>query len=277
MRFQSTTNKSSVSLRPALYVSGVLIGVVILMHFFFPPVLKDALSHVAEPIWKGRSHVQHALTGVGGIFFTKQELQQENERLKKELNRAQVSLLNKQIIEQENRKLREVLGRVEENERGILGRVLVRPNISPYDTVLLDIGSEDGVTAGDVVLYADSTVLGEVVLTTKETSRVQLFSSPESKVHVSVGINATVQSTARGVGGGNFQIRLPRGVEVRTGDLIVPTEYPNYVVGQVRTVEKHPSDSFQTLFVKVPVNIYEVTFVHVVPRKTTQPAPSDRI
>jgi cell shape-determining protein MreC len=69
---------------------------------------------------------------------------------------------------------------------------------------------------------------------------------------------------AKGRGGGNFEIHIPREIEVSDGDILVFPYDPTIAVGIVKSIEFDPRDPFQKILARTPVNIQELRFVEVV-------------
>jgi len=65
------------------------------------------------------------------------------------------------------------------------------------------------------------------------------------------------------LGGGNFEVKLPRGVDIREGDVISFPAINTQIVGVVEKIKVKAADPFQTILFKSPVNIYELRFVEI--------------
>jgi cell shape-determining protein MreC len=164
-------------------------------------------------------------------------------------------------LEKENIELKGILGR-RDSSRALLGVVLARPTVSPYDTLIVDIGEREGVNRGDKVRAYGSIVIGEVEEVYRSASLIKLFSAPGVKSSVIVGAtNILIQ--AKGRGGGNFIIELPRDVEVQIGDSILLPNIRMQLLGTVEYIEKAPSEPFQTIYFKSTINMGELRFVEI--------------
>jgi hypothetical protein len=76
--------------------------------------------------------------------------------------------------------------------------------------------------------------------------------------------SSSISVEAIGIGGGNFNIFLPREVEVKENDVIVIPSITSNIFGIVEKVNFKETDSFQTVLFKSPVNISELSFVEVI-------------
>jgi rod shape-determining protein MreC len=215
---------------------------------------------IASAAWSAQTGAGSMLGGALDLLSSKRGLTAENDRLKTELEEAKTNFLLVGILERENAELKRLLGREDERE-GVLATVLVKPPKSPYDTLLLDVGALQGVALGDaVMLHAVS--LGEISEVFAHTSTARLFSSPDAKTPVTIGEDG-IQAEALGKGGGNFEVRVPKEVDVHEGDPVyVPSISPS-VFGVVESVTSEPTDAFQKVLFKTPINIATLRWVEI--------------
>ena len=68
-----------------------------------------------------------------------------NENLLKENADLKLGMIDYQILKDENIQLKELLGRIRPKNDFILANILTKPNISPYDTIIVDIGSDNNI------------------------------------------------------------------------------------------------------------------------------------
>lgn len=213
----------------------------------------------------GLFNLQFSFSEKWGEFIAdlkdKESLYAENAELKESLERLSLQLENQKLITEENARLKEIFGRVEGKET-VLARVLAKPNRSLYDTLVIDIGLENKVKEGDLVVVSQS-VIGKIARISENSSKVKLFSSPGEEINVYIG-EKNIPTVAYGLGAGNFEIKLPKDAEVKEGDIVSSPESGAEVLGLVGAIEKKESDSFQKIFVKSPINISELRWVEVI-------------
>ena len=111
----------------------------------------------------------------------------------------------------------------------------------------------------DIKFQANGKTLNEVF---KNSARATLFSFPGRSADVLIGDSGII-TTAIGRGGGNFEAKLPREIEIEAGDPIVIPEIDSHIFAVVEDVVSKPTDSFQTIYFKNPVNISELEWVVV--------------
>ena len=178
------------------------------------------LYFIGRPIWKAKNSITNKLEGVGYVVKTKASVYKENENLLKENTDLKVAMTDYQILKSENVLLKESLGRKPEGRDMVLADILTKPNYSPYDTIIIDVGDNVGAVVGDIV-YSDMIIpIGEISVVYKNTSLVSLYSSPGETTEAMIdGTNTSVELTGRG--GGNFEMTIPIDLPFVKGTFII--------------------------------------------------------
>src|SRR3989344_881261 len=179
-----------------------------------------------------------------------------------ELSRIRYQALLYALVAEENKELRGLL-RASEIPTGIVARVLARPPRTHYDTLLVDVGSEKGMSVGDLAIF-EGIGLGTVVTSDTRTSIISLFSTPGFETDVIVGTPHAV-AVAHGLGGGAFEVLLPQGIVVMPGDIVRLPGSESLVVGIVSNVARAPADVLQQVLFHSPVSMSDLDFVRIVP------------
>ena len=222
--------------------------------------LGGIFDFMISPVFKVKKAVANLSSSIS--FSSKQELQKDNLRLVESLRQSEALVLDQQKLLDENTKLKETLGRFE-NKKLLLGAILAKPNRSPYDTVLIDIGLREGLKEGSLALAYGEIPIGRVVEVRSKTSLIRLFSSPGQKEYVEIGENK-VPATALGQGGGNFRIILPKGISLAVGDEISLPGIESNIVGSVEKIVESNTETFSHIFFKSKVNIYQLSKVFII-------------
>ncbi|MDO8594853.1 MAG: rod shape-determining protein MreC [bacterium] len=246
-----------------LWLPLLLIGVLVLFHIWYPEKLANLASRVAAPFWSAERFVEDEFRGAVLFFASKQKLTADIERLSAELLRAGALLHDRELLREQNAALEAQLGRHDVKEESILGSVLSSPPRSPYDTIVLDVGSREGIQAGDAVL-SGSVVLGSITKVHRRASIAELYSTAGKKTSVSILHDGkSIPALATGEGGGGFTSRLPKEVTLAVGDAVVLQGLHPEVFAFVEAIEGSDSDSFQTIRFQNPVSIYSLRFLEV--------------
>jgi cell shape-determining protein MreC len=231
-------------------VSALIVLAIALVWFIFswirnfrgttPPVYSDTLSLVGSSrasLIKKVIALQSQLDAKNASLTTLSTLEKENEALKAELGRTDVI-------------------------KGTLARVVIPPNHSIYDTMVIDVGSDDGIVVGQSVYAFGSIALGAVSDVLAHTSTVLLYSaSGRETAGTTTGSDITV--TLIGRGGGEYEVRMPRDISFQEGGVISQQSLGIHPLATIQKIITDPRDPFQRLLAKVPVNLQTMKWVVV--------------
>ena len=239
-----------------------------ILHLVFPHLYGSIFYPITSFFWKSGTFIGDTFSSYISLVSSKKSFVKENERLRLELASFEPSLIMLDSLRKENDTLRALLGR-NTKERMILATVLSRPPFSPYDSLIIDIGSTDGVAVGSMVYASTDILIGDISDVYSSTAKVNLFSSPGRRFPVLVGPSA-IQVEAEGRGGGNFKVTLPSEVGVEKGDPVRFAQSKSNVVGIIEEIEIDSVDSLQEVLFKIPLSISEISYVEVgVPSATS--------
>lgn len=160
----------------------------------------------------------------------------------------------------ENNQFREQIGAVPESR--ILARVIGRPNQLPYDMLMLDRGSDNNIQLGSPVFFGSDTVIGFVSKVLEKTSLVTMVTTAGfiSSAYV---IGPDIYTEAEGVGGGVLRVRVPQGILLQTGNLVLFPALDSGVYGQVSLVETSPTQPEQYGYVILETPLQSLYYVTV--------------
>lgn len=223
--------------------------------------LTNAVYVVATGVWGVGDATVNTWNSFVTNFRDKERLISENEALAAELDRVQAQVLDRNLLAEKVTKLEESLGRVRSDNR-VVAEVIVDHRQSPYDTLVVDAGENEGITVGDEVVYSGSGIIGEVIETTSGSSKIKLFSSPGSERAVLVGSHY-IPANALGRGMGNFEAKVPEGSVVAVGDTVVSTK-GNLIFGVISLIEEKPAEPFKRIFFRLPFNTTEIRSVEII-------------
>lgn len=225
-------------------------------------VLSGIFHRIASPIWLLGSYVGDRLKEDQYYFSSKEALYRENILLKETLDLVALEAYSREELRSENTALKEMLGRPQ-GRALLLARVLATPGNSPYDTLIIDVGTRDGIIPGMKVMSDGDFELGVVSEVYYGSAVATLYSSYGNELPVTIGASST-PAMLYGEGGGGFRAILPKGVSVNEGDLVrIPAIAPTYA-GVIRTVSRPEGSSLQAVFLRWPMNINTIRYVYVV-------------
>ena len=248
--------------RAILFSFFALIVLVFLLRSVLFPGLSGVSMYVARPVWGVQSMVGGWWDGVVMLLQSKASLEEENTRLRDAMTAITLESYTRDLLKSENEKLKAMLGRSRKDDL-LLVVILARPDRSPYDTLVVDVGEDSGVTPGMKVLTDGDLVLGEITQVYAKTSRVQLYSSSGTEFPVLIGSSTPIEAVAHGVGGGNFRVSLPRGTPVHEGDLVSFPALGSDFAGVVDHILAPESVTFATVYFKLPINWNNLRYVYI--------------
>ena len=233
----------------------VLIVLVVLVVLFRVPI--------SGVLWQALSPVLRARDSLG--------LSQTAD-LRAELASNAAALADRDALYRENLELKAILGRpaplgLPSGAGRVLAAVIERPPGIPYDTLGIDAGTAQGVAPDNLVSAGGGALIGKVSEAYAHTARVVLFSAP-SEGHEALLISKNAQSAAvplsvEGQGGGSMVASVPAGTSVVAGDIIVFPGIAGGLTGEVSAVDVKESESFVTIYLHLPVNLFEIRYVEV--------------
>ncbi len=250
----------------------IIISAVILATAFFlnsnsGQSLSGAAFSLASPLFAVRDSLYNLYSSNFYILKNKKALEQENAKLKEKILEMESDALSLDVLKKESDELKSILGRKNSERKSITASVILRPPQVPYDILIIDIGTDSGVKEGMLVGSYGNILLGFVEKVFADTARVRLYSSSGQEINVLInGLN--IFSTAKGNGGGNFEITLPRIDKVEVGSLIITPGVNPFIVGIMEFIKADMADAFQKVLLRTPLNIQELKWVEVFPDLT---------
>ncbi len=256
MRTFNLIEKPNIGARSILAILLVLF----FLNFFFPALFPTLAYYALSPIWWFERNVDTSSRD-RAIVLSHQALIDDNHDLRLQVQKLNQKLVTFDTLKNENDDLKGIASTTLDKNK-ILAAVLAKPNVSPYDTILIDAGKNVGVEVGDYVVAEGSIVLGRVSDVYGPFSKAVLLSSPGTETSVAIG-KEKIQTVAYGAGGGGFYIKLPREFEVHDGDAIVVPELGNRAIGSAVVVPSDLSSSFIRVTFTLPVNLFTLRWVTV--------------
>jgi len=189
------------------------------------------------------------------ILETKNALERENEFLRVKLNTLE-------ILKFENEQLKGLFNRIERGNPGVLVRIISGSTQSPYDTLVVDRGSENGIKSGDWLLAGGEFPIATISEVYGNLSKATMFSAPNRQTEIIVGKTGII-ATAIGRGSGNFEAKISKEIEVNEGDSIRLPEAGSEIFAVVESIFAKPTDALQTIIFKNPVNATELEWLVV--------------
>ncbi len=256
MHYRQRKNKN----KTFLWLGAVVIITLIIFVFSFAssialdtanPILRMA-HNMSTRIERGYSRIVHG-----------RENAETRELLVQYKKALEMLKIEHELIVSENEMLRKELGLRRTSDVGnVSAPILSYPPITPFDVILIDAGSKEGLTEGDKVFAGDWILIGTVKEVAEHTALVNLFSLPERKTEGLLSRTATAV-VLEGRGNGAFEFTAPEGFDIEVGDTIVSPGSNRYVLGRVVAIVEDVNGSFSTIFIEQPLNIKNIQWVRI--------------
>jgi cell shape-determining protein MreC len=239
-------------------VAVVLFVALALFVYIFPNAARVAGVTFARPFWIVRNNATRPFTFVRDFFAFKSSLISKNLALENEVASLRLKQVDYDTLLKENQNLMNQVG----GESRIIARVLSKPPQSPYDTLVLANGSDDGVALGNKVYLSDTIIIGNITSVTSRTSVAQLFSSGSQKEQTTLSRTGTTFEIV-GAGAGNFQLEVPKETDVIVGDTFLYPSVTASVLASVYSIENGSQSSFKKIYLRIPGNIFSTQWLFI--------------
>ncbi len=243
---------SGVSRFKSLRWGTVLLIVVSLFLLNLTPLsggIKDFLYSLSAPLQERLWGTGSALSGFFEIFYRVEEVEKENEALRKENENLLSEKMQLERYGQENVSLRRALDLELQKDFTLISANPTGKDIFS-DYLIINKGSADGMVFDAPVITEEKVLVGKVVEVYEHSARVQLLTAKGSSFDVDI-LDGETYGLAEGQG--NFQLLLklvPRDKEIGGGDKVFTSllggNFPQgLLVGEIRDIKKADVTSFQ--------------------------------
>jgi rod shape-determining protein MreC len=211
--------------------------------------LRAALSVIVYPVQSLVSLPVQLTEQTLRYFVTYNQLQKENDTLKRQVLLYKTDLLKLDTLEKENIRLRALLEKSFRLGEQVLVAELIAVNQAPYDHIIVvDKGSRFGVHPKQPVIDAHG-VFGQVLRVSPFSAEIMLITDPSHALSVEISRNG-LRTVA--VGSGHYNRLnlpfLPNNADVLPGDTLVtsgldqifPQGYPVAIVDQLTPQPNKP-------------------------------------
>ena len=227
---------------------GVVLGAAILLHVILIsaqvntasglPVLQVVTFGSFSEVQRGTMAIIDGVRGMWSGYVALQQVQQENNALKQELQTLQVKLQQERAEAQRTDNLRQLLElRERANLDTVAAEVIAGAASVDFKTVTIDKGSSDSLDT-DMAVISPAGVVGRIILPSRRASKVQLLIDRNAAAGALIE-RTRVQGVVVGIGDGMLRMQyVPGTADVKTGDLVVTSGidgiYPKgFVIGTI--------------------------------------------
>ena len=227
--------------------------------------VRKGVSTVLAPIYFLANLPNEVAAWADNNIVSRNDLLDENRRLKDEL--LILKAQNQRLIglESENARLRSLLG----SSRTLRGKRVIAEVLNIDSSIfanelLLNKGSLDEVFVGQPVVDAEG-VMGQIVEVSTSTSRMILLNDQKHAIPVRVDRNG-VRAIAQGNGRTLYLRHLPNTIDIQEGDILLSSglgqKFPDgYPVAKVISVIRHSAQPYAEILAEPTANINRANHV----------------
>ncbi|MBU6447864.1 rod shape-determining protein MreC [Patescibacteria group bacterium] len=230
--------------------------------------VESGAANVARPFVYVFQGIGHSFGSFFSYFASVRHLTDENAQLQNRILSLQQDNITLQQYKLENDKLKEELAYRATSPLSFIPAVVFAKDPTGFtQTVIINAGSNDGVQTGSAVL-AQGVLIGKVIETDSETSKVLLITDPQSAVDAQIsatGDNAVVRGS---YGSGLTIDMVSQNVQISKGDQVVTaglnSDVPKGIfIGTIGDIISKKNDLLQKATVVPGVDLKNLDFVSV--------------
>ena len=230
--------------------------------------IKNFFYSISSPIqktfWKAGDNISGFLKAISINRDSKNEI--DNLKLTIEELRAENNKLRE--LKQENEFLRESLEIGLEKEFQLSLAEVIGKDISE-DTLLINKGSNDGISENFPVINQRKALIGRIGTVYKDFSKVVLISNKESFFDAEIS-EKEVQGIIKGKGGNKLLLDLiPLAAEINKGELVTTASlggiFPKgLLVGEIKEIMKNDIQPFQQAEIEPSFNLGDIKILFII-------------
>lgn len=236
--------------------------------YYFQNSIKNETYLISSSINQFFFPVIKNLEDFFAAFFQFEKLKEENQHLSRQVKELLVEKQRWREIGKENEVLKKALNIGLEKDFEMRLAQVVGKDVSG-DIFIINKGEKDGLLAGEVVITPEKVLVGKILKTYDNFSKVRLFTDKDFSLNAQIG-EKEVEGVLKGEGNLKAKIHfVPKEKEVFVGDEIFTSNLGNnfpsgLLIGEVEKIEKVDTEFYQQLVVKPALDIKNLKFVFVI-------------
>lgn len=256
---KSSANRTSIK-RKIFYI---LIGFILVGLFSTTLFFSNFSRAITIPIFKSGEFYSDLIYFISLFSKNRADLAQKVLELEQKISDQKFQENELLSLKFENERLRRELN-MKPKEAFISGAVIARSPQLPQDTLLINLGLNDGVEVGDMVFASDRSILGKISKVVSESSVVLLNSSSLVSLEGFVSRTGEIIKIS-GSGGNSMQSEVTLNFDIVVGDVIMYSFISDNVVAVVGAVEEDKIGGSKKILLSLPTNSGQVKTVFVLP------------
>jgi len=255
---KGSSRHNSFKKKVGIAISIVLVGLFLL--YAVPQAVRFSVSLIWMPYDAVRVWVLESEQSLPVYLRERHELDTTIRDLERELAQATGSDESYKRLEQENNELRELLDSLPPSR--VLARVTARPNQLPYDVIMIDQGSRDGIVLHAPVFTGRDQVIGVITNVFENSAHATLVTTPGFMATAYV-YGPNIYTTTEGMGSGVLRVRVPQGIALNEQDVVILPALDSGVFGVIAQVETSPTRPERYGYVIADTSLQSLRYVSV--------------
>ncbi|MEK7635009.1 MAG: rod shape-determining protein MreC [Patescibacteria group bacterium] len=238
----------------------VVVVVMILVLSSWGPV-GSLTGNILSPVFKTGNFFYDNFGQIPKYFSDKNKILEENSNLLNQIENGRIDKINYESVKYENDKLRQDL-KLKPIGDFLTTTIIAKPPQVPLDSLFLDIGTNDGVSVGDLVFAGERILIGKIVKVSgnKATAALNSFAGVISYGY----IDRTLEPLEiKGNGGGGMETNVPIDFDIKIGDKIMIGGSFNSTIAVVGAIEEDRSSGFKNILMSLSVDISKINTVFI--------------
>lgn len=221
--------------------------------FLIRSIFPDTFFALSRPVWSLGESLTASVGTLTAPYESADELRKERDalRIELEVERNKSMVLSEQVAD---------LSGLTSTAKRIVAGVLVRPPVSPYDTLVVAIDSQENVRVGARTYGPGGVPIGVVELVSQENAHVALYSSAGTETQGWIG-EARIPITLVGFGGGMFRASVSKDALITVGEQVLIPGPGALPIGTVARIDADPSSPTALVHVRPLTSPFTVTWV----------------
>ncbi len=232
------------------------------------PMLEAVTFGLFAEVQRGSTSMIAHTQDVWQNYFALQQVREDNERLKLEVARLEVTLQREQALAEQTKTLQQLLEFRSTVSFATTGAAVIAGGASPdFRTMTIDKGTSGGLKP-DMAVISPAGVVGRVIMPSARAAKVQLLIDRNAAAGALVE-RSRAQGVVEGTGSDLLRMNYVSGVaDIKVGDRVVTSGidgiYPKgFVIGQVQSIQRGTGE-FTSIEVRPAVDFSSLEAVLVV-------------
>ncbi|MFH0755548.1 MAG: rod shape-determining protein MreC [bacterium] len=248
----------------------IVITIIVLFIFFHQIKLLAPLENVFKKIFLPfQSKTYQIADKIQEKTLSPKETREENKKLKKEIQELIIEKSQLEELSQENEALRKELNFVKKNNLSfVITQVIGEKNDLGFQTLIIDKGEADGLIEG-LPVTTQGFLIGKIIKVDKYTAQILPIIESHSLVA------ATIQNFSKtsGLVKGEYNLSLimeliPKDVEIKVGDLVITSGLEDniprgLIIGQVEKTTNQSEELYKKAQINSPVYFKDLNILTV--------------